>query len=175
MERICSRNMRSLFFISVFLSGALGFAQKTSTVQAKPKSQHTSSVQTDPAGKKKEYMSIEEYEMEFNRGTLEVFTTVEQAAEFPGGIDSLNAFVKNNIKYPEKEKLEKKGGKCEVKFIIHSDGSISDAKIEKGITSCSACTQEALRLVLSMPKWKPAKNGGNVVSIYYTLPIAFEP
>lgn len=175
MEHICSRNMKVFLILFLFLSGAYGFAQKTSTVQPKPKAQNTTSVQTDPAGKEKEFMSIEEYERKYNMGTLEIFTIAEQQAEFPGGSDSLNAFVKNTIKYPEKEKQAKLGGKCYIKFIVLNDGNITDAKIEKGIAACPECDKEALRVVQSMPHWKPAMSGGKAVNVYYILPISFEP
>lgn len=169
-DLIAIRICQAIFCI---LCSASGFAQKTSTVQ--PKANHTSTLQTDPAGKEKEYMSIEEYELKYNRGSLMVFPSADQPAEFPGGIDSLTLFIKKNIKYPETAKFEKRGGKCEVKFVVQTNGSISDAKVERGIPNCMECDNEALRVILSMPNWKPATSGGKAVNVYHTLPILFEP
>lgn len=167
--------MRKIFIIILLFKGLLIQAQKTTTVQSKTPSHNTSTLQKDPAGKEKEYMSIEEYEMKYNRGSLMVFTNTDQPAEFPGGVDSLNAFLRSNIHYPTGAKEKKVGGKCEVKFIVQRDGSISDATIVNGISNCSECNEEAIRVVLSMPHWKPAMSDGKPVNVYYTLPISFEP
>jgi protein TonB len=58
-----------------------------------------------------------------------------------------------------------------VKFVVNEDGDISDAQVLRGIGG--GCDQEALRVVKSMPKWKPGKQNGRAVKVYFTLPVTF--
>lgn len=109
-----------------------------------------------------------------NNSAPEVFTIVEEQAEFPGGIAQLGKFIQNNLKYPTRAKEGGISGKCFSKFIINEDGKISDVKILKGVSECPDCDDEAIRVILSMPLWKPAKLHGKSVKSYFNLPIAFK-
>ncbi len=96
----------------------------------------------------------------------------EQMPEFPGGNDSLALFIRNNFKYPANFKNEGISNKVYVTFIVDKEGKIKEAKIIKGVNA--ELDKEALRVVNAMPKWKPGKNGGKVVSVNYNLPIKLE-
>lgn len=63
-------------------------------------------------------------------------------------------------------------GTVYVQFVVEKDGSISDVKVLRGIGG--GCDEEAVRVVKSMPKWKPGKQRGQPVRVYYTLPIDFK-
>lgn len=102
-----------------------------------------------------------------------ILDVVEIPAQFPGGRDSLVAFLSSNIQYPEFAFENKIGGKCYVKFIISETGKISDVKIQRGIPDCPECDEEAKRVVKLMPDWKPGINEGKPVSQWYTIPIVF--
>lgn len=101
-----------------------------------------------------------------------VFVVVEKSPEFPGGDDSLYAFIGRNIKYPEAAKKNKIEGRVFVTFVIEKDGQVSSAKILRDIGG--GCGEEALRIVNSMPKWKPGTQRGNPVRVQFNLPIMFQ-
>ena len=101
-----------------------------------------------------------------------VFVVVEKSPEFPGGDDSLYAFIGRNIKYPEAAKKNKIEGRVFVTFVIEKDGQVSSAKILRDIGG--GCGEEALRVVNSMPKWKPGTQRGNPVRVQFNLPILFQ-
>lgn len=101
-----------------------------------------------------------------------VFVVVEKSPEFPGGDDSLYAFIGRNIKYPEAAKKNKIEGRVFVTFVIEKDGQVSSAKILRDIGG--GCGEEAIRVVKNMPKWKPGTQRGNPVRVQFNLPIMFQ-
>lgn len=100
-----------------------------------------------------------------------IFLVVENEPEFPGGKDSLYAYIARNIKYPETAKKEKIEGRVFVTFVIEKDGQVSSAKILRDIGG--GCGEEAIRVVKSMPKWKPGTQRGNPVRFQFNLPVSF--
>ncbi len=63
-------------------------------------------------------------------------------------------------------------GKVFIQFVIERDGSITDVKVARGVDA--SLDKEAVRVVQSMPKWKPGKQRGKPVRVAYTLPINFQ-
>jgi len=102
----------------------------------------------------------------------EIFTFVEEYPEFPGGDKALREYILNNIKYPEVARTSGITGTVYVQFVVEKDGSISDVKVVRGIGG--GCDEEAVRVVKSMPRWKPGKQKGQPVRVYFTLPIEFK-
>ncbi len=101
----------------------------------------------------------------------EIFTTVEQNPEFPGGISEMYKYIGSNIKYPSAAQRANVSGKVFVKFVVEKDGSIGDIQVLKGIGF--GCDEEATRVIKSMPKWSPGRQNGRNVRVYYTMPISF--
>ncbi len=101
----------------------------------------------------------------------EVFIIVEQMPEFPGGINAMRAFLAKNVKYPVVALENGVSGTVFISFVINQDGSIVDTKVLRGVDS--ALDKEAIRVVNSMPKWKPGKQGGRAVRVSYQVPISF--
>ena len=101
----------------------------------------------------------------------EVANVVEVDPEFPGGMEAFYKYLAENIHYPEQAKKEQLQGRVFVTFVVEKDGSISDAKVLRGIGG--GCDEEALRVVNAMPKWTPGKMRGEVVRVNYNLPITF--
>jgi len=101
-----------------------------------------------------------------------IFTFVEEYPEFPGGDKALREFILNNLNYPEIARKTGITGTVYVQFVVEKDGSISDVKVVRGIGG--GCDEEAVRVVKSMPKWKPGKQRGQPVRVYFTLPIEFK-
>ncbi len=106
----------------------------------------------------------------------EIFTIVEEQAEFPGGIAELGKFLKKNIEpnYPAMARENGISGKCFLKFVVNEDGSITNVEILKGVPGCQDCDKLAVQTVKNMPKWKPAKMTGKSVKCYFNLPINFK-
>lgn len=103
----------------------------------------------------------------------EIFTVVENMPEFPGGVSAMYQYLGKNIKYPEVAKEAGIQGKVYVQFVVDKDGSITDAKILRGIPGGKMCDEEALRVVRAMPKWNPGKQRGKAVKVSYMLPVQF--
>ncbi|MBS1647028.1 MAG: energy transducer TonB [Bacteroidetes bacterium] len=103
----------------------------------------------------------------------EIFTVVEQMPEFPGGPAEMMKYIQKNIHYPEVAKEAGIQGRCFVKFVVESDGSISNVEVLKGVTGGADCDKEAMRVVKSMPKWSAGKQNGRSVRVWFNLPIVF--
>ena len=102
-----------------------------------------------------------------------VFQVVEQQPEFPGGLQALNEYLAYNINYPRISRDNGSQGRVFVRFIINTDGSISDAEVIRS-SGDMYLDREAVRVVSGMPRWKPGKEDGKVVRAYYTLPVSFK-
>lgn len=100
-----------------------------------------------------------------------VFLSPEEKPEFPGGDAALLNFLSQNIKYPAIAAENGVKGRVTVNFVVNKDGSISDAKILRGVDQ--ALDKEALRVVYSMPRWKPGKQSGKPVRVSFSVPINF--
>jgi TonB family protein len=100
-----------------------------------------------------------------------VFTLVEIPAEYPGGSSKLKAYISNNLRYPEKDKLAGNKGAAFVSFIVEKDGSLTDLKCVKA-PSEEMC-QEALRLIRESGKWKTGMQNGKTVRVKTIIPINF--
>ena len=97
---------------------------------------------------------------------------IDEMPEFPGGLEALVAWLGKNIQYPEAAQRAGVQGKVFVAFTVEVDGSISDCKVIQSLSP--SCDGEALRVVKSMPQWKPGMYEGQPVSVQYILPINFK-
>lgn len=104
----------------------------------------------------------------------EVYLDVEESAEYPGGRGAMMKFLADNMKYPETAIEAGIEGKCYLRFIVGTDGKITDVKVTRPVPDCPECDAEAKRVVRLMPRWKPGKNGGKGVRSYFDLPVNFK-
>ena len=114
---------------------------------------------------------FKEAEREDHSPYEKVFDVVEQMPEFPGGIDGMMKFLIENVRYPEAAFEAEVEGRVLVQFIVETDGVISNAKVIKKVND--DLDAEAIRVVGSMPKWKPGMQNGKTIRVRYTLPITF--
>jgi hypothetical protein len=99
--------------------------------------------------------------------------------EFIGGFNALNSYLSANLfslkrnEIDEKDKLNPfpKGARVIVRFIVETDGTVSDAILESKLPQCEPCNREAIRVVMTMPKWIPLSNGGKTERAFVRLPI----
>ncbi len=101
----------------------------------------------------------------------EVFTVVEENAEFSSGQGAMGKFIAKNLKYPAPAQRANVQGKVFLSFVVSKTGETTDIQILKGLGF--GCDEEAIRLVKSMPNWKPAKQSGYEVNSRFNLPISF--
>lgn len=96
----------------------------------------------------------------------------EEMPEFPGGTDSLNAFLSREIQYPPVAKKNGITGTVLVEFVVEADGRVTNAKVK--VPLFPECDKEAVRGVMSMPKWKPGRSMGKPVRCYFQVPVTFQ-
>ena len=101
-----------------------------------------------------------------------IFTIVEEMPSFPGGDAARNKFLSENIVYPTQASENGIQGTVYVSFIVNTDGKTENIKILRGIGG--GCDEEAMRVVKLMPRWKPGKQNGKMVSVFYTMPVYFK-
>jgi protein TonB len=101
----------------------------------------------------------------------QIFTSVEQVPEFPGGLDKFGAYLGKSIRYPAVARENGTQGRVIVTFVVERDGSLTDIKVTRGIGS--GCDEEAVRVLKNSPKWKPGIQNGRPVRVQYSVPISF--
>ena len=101
----------------------------------------------------------------------EVCIVAEEQPEFPGGEAALMTYLKKNLKYPPEALKNGISGRVNVTFIVEKDGTLSNIGIMK--SPDPSLSEEAIRFVSSMPKWKAGRNQGKLVRVEYVLPITF--
>lgn len=101
-----------------------------------------------------------------------VFVAVECMPEFPGGQSAMMKFIAENIQYPVIAQELGIQGRAICQFVIEKDGSVTEATLARS-TGDAALDREALRIIGSMPTWKPGMQKGKPVRVKYTLPINF--
>ena len=101
-----------------------------------------------------------------------IFEVVEQMPEFPnGGMAGLMQYLSKNIKYPTIAQENGTQGRVIVQFVVNKDGSIVDAKVVRSVDPY--LDKEALRVINTMPKWKPGRQKGQPVAVKFTVPVMF--
>jgi protein TonB len=101
----------------------------------------------------------------------DVYLTVEEMPEYPGGEEALRNDIASNVKYPEEAKKKGIQGKVYVSFVVDKNGKVNQAKIARGVDS--ALDKEALRVINSLKTWEPGKEKGKPVKVSFTVPINF--
>ena len=101
-----------------------------------------------------------------------VYQIVEEMPSFPGGEQKLMEYVAKNLIYPQEARDKGIDGRVFIGMVIEKDGSVSNVKVLRGIGG--GCDEEAVRVIKSMPKWKPGMMKGEPVPVSYQIPINFK-
>ncbi|MEG1543878.1 MAG: energy transducer TonB [Tannerellaceae bacterium] len=101
----------------------------------------------------------------------QIFTVVEEMPQFPGGDAALLQFIGKSIKYPVIAQENGIQGRVICAFVVNRDGKIVDGEVLRGVDP--SLDKEALRVIGTMPTWKPGKQRGKPVRVKYTVPITF--
>lgn len=105
--------------------------------------------------------------------SIETTNNTEILPEFPGGMQAMQEFIRKNLKYPRKARKKNIEGTIYVKFFVETDGSIERMEILKSKEENKLLEEEAIRMVRSMPAWKPGSIKGKAVPVAMTLPLRF--
>jgi protein TonB len=139
-----NRHNSLLAFLMLFLSQTLAFAQSDSATIVREDSHYD-----------------------------QIFVSVQEMPEFPGGMDSLFKYLGAAIKYPEEAKAKNLQGIVYVYFVIEKDGNISNVEVRRGVKDAPMLDAEALRAIKTFPQWKPGKQNGKNVRVAFTVPVKF--
>lgn len=100
-----------------------------------------------------------------------IFHVPEFFPKFPGGADSLNAYLQREKRWPDDPLLDVSGTVL-VEFVVEKDGSVTQPRVKVSLNP-EFHDKEALRVIQSMPKWEPATVNGVPVRCYYQMPVTW--
>jgi TonB family protein len=101
----------------------------------------------------------------------EPFVVVEQMPMYPGGDGELLKFIAENTHYPDSAKARGIQGRVIIRFIVNTEGRVEEPSVLKGVDPL--LDSEAIRVVSSLPAFKPGYQGGKPVNVWYMVPITF--
>ena len=110
--------------------------------------------------------------------TDEIFMVVEDMPRFEGCTDEtctqtkIMQFIARKTKYPPIAKENNITGRVFVSFVVDKSGKVTNVKILRGVDKY--LDAEAVRVVTSLPKFKPGKQRGKSVKVQYNVPISFK-
>lgn len=126
----------------------------------------------DDADKQQEEVVITNTNTEEAVEEDEIFVFVEEMPSYPGGEEALYKYLYSNIQYPDMARDNNITGTVVIRFVVEKDGSVTKAVVAREIGG--GCGKEALRVVNTLPKWKPGKQSGRPVRTEFTLPVQFQ-
>lgn len=98
--------------------------------------------------------------------------TAQVMPMFPGGEDAMMAYLQSHMRYPKFAERTGVSGKVYVEFVVGANGKIRDVHLLNSIGG--GCDEEAMRVIKSMPAWKPGMQDGNKVAVSFRIPVQFE-
>jgi len=101
-----------------------------------------------------------------------IFYPVEKYPQFPGGETELYKFIQDKLYYPHSAFRDSIQGRVIIRFMIRKTGDIDSVRLIRGIHP--DCDKIAMNIVKAMPKWSPGNQMGEVVDVWFTLPIIFK-
>ncbi len=102
----------------------------------------------------------------------EPLISVKEMPEFPGGIPELMNYISKNLKYPDEAINNNIQGRVVLKFVVRADGSIGRTEIIAGVDTL--LNTEAVRVVKGLPAFKPGRQDGTPVPVWFTIPVLFK-
>ncbi len=112
--------------------------------------------------------------MEIEAPEEEILQFAEVMPEFPGGVDELMKYLRKNVRYPALERDQNIQGTVVAQFVVTELGKIEHVQIVKSVKGSFGFDREVIRLVQSMPDWKPGMQNGKAVKVRYHLPVTFK-
>jgi TonB family C-terminal domain len=104
------------------------------------------------------------------RSEDEIFTSVEQMPQFPGGDAALMEYIDSHIQWPPTAACAQ--GRVIVQFVVDKTGKVGEVKVVRSVDK--DLDKEAVRLIKTLPKFIPGRQNGQAVAVWYTLPVTFK-
>ena len=101
----------------------------------------------------------------------EIFRSVEQMPQFPGGEAALMEYLQQHINYPPMAAANNVQGRVVVQFVVDKIGKVNEVKVVRSVDE--ELDKEAVRVCKLLPDFIPGRQHGTAVSVWYTLPISF--
>ena len=120
----------------------------------------------------KEEVVVEKKEEKPKEVKEEVFRSVEQMPQFPGGEAALMKYLQSHIQYPAMAAENNVQGRVVVQFVVDKTGKVGEVKVVRSVDK--DLDKEAVRVCKSLPKFTPGRQNGQAVSVWYTLPVTFK-
>lgn len=98
-----------------------------------------------------------------------IFTSV---SEMPQPSVDISKYLADNLHYPATARSAGIEGRVVAQFVINKEGKVGNIVIQRGIHP--DCDREVLRVLSAMPDWKPGREAGVPVNVYYTMPVSFK-
>jgi len=127
---------------------------------------------TAESAPKEETPKTEEVRGDVDKSEEMVFSVVEKAPEFPGGMSALMKFIAFNVRYPEQAHADSIQGRVVMQFVVGKDGKVRSPRVVRGV--CESLDEEAIRVVNMLPDFIPGEVKGKPVAVEFTLPIMFK-
>ena len=101
-----------------------------------------------------------------------VFVTVEKMPEFPGGEGALLKWIGEHLNYPTIAAENGIQGRVACTFTVNADGSVTDVQVVRPVDP--NLDKEAVRVLKTLPKFKPGEQRGKPVRVKYSVPVRFK-
>lgn len=88
-----------------------------------------------------------------------------------GGWGRYKKYLKRNLKYPSAALGNGVEGKVVVTFYVEATGELTFLKVQEGLGS--GCDEEAIRLILNGPSWRPGYLGNENIQLRTTVRVKF--
>jgi protein TonB len=144
------------------------------TIKPEEAKQMMTAEQANTEVKNEEVTAVAEVQEEVKEeeAPVEVFVVVEEMPTYPGGDGELMKFINSNIVYPEIAKENNIQGRVILRFCVTYKGAVDQVQVLKPVDP--ALDNEAIRVIKMLPAWKPGKQGGKAVNVWYSVPVTFQ-
>ena len=155
--------MKHYLLVTLLLLFSFSCFAQSGQKEPQPKAPRRDSLKEDPGGIDPGIVAPRDLQQ-----PDKIFTYVE---EMPAAGYNMDTYLKEHLHYPDAAREHNIEGRVMVKFLVKRDSSISDVTVVRGIGG--GCDEEAIRVIAAMPKWKPGRQNGKNVSVYFSMPVVF--
>lgn len=101
----------------------------------------------------------------------EPYVIVQEMPSFPGGKEALMRYIMEHVVYPPDAAANGIQGTVLLRFVVGSTGDVSRVEVTRSANPL--LDEEALRVISALPRWKPGKQDGNPVPVWFSVPVIF--
>ena len=123
-------------------------------------------------GDKKSFRTFIYNGIEHITNGVDTLVVVDPMPEFPGGKEQMNKFLTKNIRYPRSADKDGIQGTVLISFVVLESGKIDKIEIKQSVRE--DLDNEAIRVIMKMPNWKPGMVKGIPVKVRFTVPFIFD-